>query len=878
MNILYVSNYNDEKYFKYIFDNAKNKPIQNIQKFNKLFVSGLEKNDDVSNITILTNASVNRKISNKIFWKGKNVCNGKVSFWYIPFLNIRIIKQVCLFVISLLFLLYWCIKNFNKRCALISDGYFPIVSTISSMMCKFFGIPVVTLYTDLPKCSASSLIDGKSTFRKTIDFIMNIGDKINIKCSNMFILLTEEMNKIVNKKNKPYIVIEGMVDRDFQLNLKTKKSKAIMYAGGLYEQYGVKLLIDSFIKWNNKDYELWLCGDGELVEYIKNLNNDKIKYFGSISNEIVVKMEREAMLLVNPRFTDKEYTKYSFPSKNMEYMVSGTAVLTTKLPGMPKEYNKFVYSIDEETETGFINEFNKLLLKNTNKLIEKGKKVQCFVLEEKNNVVQVKKIINFLKPNIDRDRENRKKFFLLTLFLSIILIICGYFLKNIEICKVSLILCFMSVLIKSLYNYKKYLILIFFLISFFTFGMGQYFFDNVTNDILYYKNYQEIYVIKTILIQFLSLLSLYCGYEAISHFNLKRKAISLCDCKNKVMNLFKKIIVFFLVLTFISSILVNIEKMIFVLNNDYRSLYTDAFHSIFPTAISKLASYYLIFFLFYLSLENSKRNICISLTLFMLNNIINLLSGSRFLFVYGIILILFYLLISCFNNNVGLSKKIKKISIYVCLLFIPLLLVFLNMYNGIRNDNFSKTVNPIFEIESFFVSQGRSANLITYAQIYENELKSGHANFVFGNYYDTLVEKSNKIFNTSTNTNKPENNFGTVISKKVLGEESVKKGNGLGTNYLAELYISYGFVGIILFNILFGMLLGYFYLNNNNGFIYKFYCLSFMSPVMHILRGSSFEAISIFFSFTVFSILLLYALLYIIFRKGGSKNEIVMGC
>ena len=41
MNILYVSNYNDEKYFKYIFDNAKNKPIQNIQKFNKLFVTGL---------------------------------------------------------------------------------------------------------------------------------------------------------------------------------------------------------------------------------------------------------------------------------------------------------------------------------------------------------------------------------------------------------------------------------------------------------------------------------------------------------------------------------------------------------------------------------------------------------------------------------------------------------------------------------------------------------------------------------------------------------------------------------------------------------------------------------------------------------------------
>lgn len=869
MNILYVSNYIDERYFEYIFDNSKEKPIQSIQKFNKLFVSGLKNNVEVEKITILTNACVNRSISNKLFWKGKNVVNNKVSFWYIPFLNIKIVKQFCIAVMSVFFALFWCIKNLNKKCVLISDGYFPIISTVSSIICKLFGIPVMTLYTDLPKCAASSLIDGKSLFRKIIDFIVNIGDKINIMCSDMFILLTKEMNKIVNKKNKPYIIMEGLVDSNFSFEKTEKKKKAIMYAGGLYEKYGVKLLIDSFIKWNNKNYELWLCGSGDLVDYIKSLDNEKIKYFGSIPNSEVVELEKQATLLVNPRFSNEEYTKYSFPSKNMEYMVSGTPVLTTKLPGMPEEYNDYVYLIEDETIEGFIDKYNELLLKNSNKLIEKGKKAQEFVFKEKNNIVQSNKIIDMLQPCVNKKKKIRKKFYLFSLILSIILIIFGYLFKNLEICKLSLILCFISILIKSLYNYKKYLIFILFLISFLTFGIGQYFFDNVTNDILYYKNYQEIYVIKTVLIQFLGLFSLYCGYELISFFNSKRNINTLKKDNNKILIIFKKIITFFLILTFLSSIFVNMEKMIFVLNNSYLSLYTTSFHSIFPELIIKLSSYYFIFLLFYLSIERSKKNIWISLLMFMLNNIIDLLSGSRFLFVFGIIFILFYLFIYNINNNIKFSKRLKRITIVICLFSIPILLIFLNLYNGIRNGNFNQKIDPIFEIESFFVSQGRSANLITYAQIYEKELKDSNANFVFGNFYDTIIEKVEKIsdLNINNEKSKVENNFGIVISKLVLGEESVKKGNGLGTNYLAELYINYGFIGIILFNILLGILIGYFYLNNNNGFIYKFYCLSSMRPIMHILRGAAFEAISIFFSFTVVSILLFYLLLCLILKK-----------
>ena len=78
----------------------------------------------------------------------------------------------------------------------------------------------------------------------------------------------------------------------------------------------------------------------------------------------------------------------------MEYMVSGTPVLTTKLPGMPKEYYDYIYLIKDESENGMRNSMIKVLNLPREELIEKGKKAKDFVLKYKNNNVQAKEIID----------------------------------------------------------------------------------------------------------------------------------------------------------------------------------------------------------------------------------------------------------------------------------------------------------------------------------------------------------------------------------------------------------------------------------------------------------------------------------------------------
>ena len=106
--------------------------------------------------------------------------------------------------------------------------------------------------------------------------------------------------------------------------------------------------------------------------------------------------ELKATLLVNPRFTTEKLTRYSFPSKNMEYMASGTPLLTTNLPGMPNEYHNYVFLFREETVDGYADAIRRVLTYSDWELQDFGRKASQFVLQNKNNVQQGLRVLNFI--------------------------------------------------------------------------------------------------------------------------------------------------------------------------------------------------------------------------------------------------------------------------------------------------------------------------------------------------------------------------------------------------------------------------------------------------------------------------------------------------
>lgn len=72
------------------------------------------------------------------------------------------------------------------------------------------------------------------------------------------------------------------------------------------------------------------------------------------------------------------------------------SLFTTKLQGIPTEYNEYIFYIEDETVEGFAKVFSNLLNHSDEELLAKGKLAKDYVLTKKNNKAQSERILNLL--------------------------------------------------------------------------------------------------------------------------------------------------------------------------------------------------------------------------------------------------------------------------------------------------------------------------------------------------------------------------------------------------------------------------------------------------------------------------------------------------
>ena len=162
------------------------------------------------------------------------------------------------------------------------------------------------------------------------------------------VVLTDDMASILHLDNRPYMVAEGFIDSLPKPTVPTRQGKTvnIVYAGKLYMRFGIKFLVDAFSSLKDENYRLILCGTGDAEEYVQQRAaiDSRIIPVGQVSPDEVQKHIASAAVLVNPRPNNEEYTKYSFPSKDIEYLLSGKPTVAFLLDGMPKCYQNFIYA------------------------------------------------------------------------------------------------------------------------------------------------------------------------------------------------------------------------------------------------------------------------------------------------------------------------------------------------------------------------------------------------------------------------------------------------------------------------------------------------------------------------------------------------------
>lgn len=212
-----------------------------------------------------------------------------------------------------------------------------------------------------------------------------------------FILLTKYIAERIPVGEKPWTVIEGIFNYKDDYNSNKERDnniKSVFYSGTLDERFGIMNLVDAFCMTTNPNYRLVLCGTGNTVnKIIDRLNIDnRICYLGLLPRKEILKKQKEATLLINPRTPEGEFTKYSFPSKTMEYFASGVPTLLYSLPGIPEEYYQYCFQINELGVEVLSKKIEEILSLNNETLYSIGKAAREYVINNKNPYKQCEKV------------------------------------------------------------------------------------------------------------------------------------------------------------------------------------------------------------------------------------------------------------------------------------------------------------------------------------------------------------------------------------------------------------------------------------------------------------------------------------------------------
>ena len=235
---------------------------------------------------------------------------------------------------------------------------------------------------------------------------MNRYAQRNAVKSEAFVLFTKAMADYLNIPEEKYIVMESIIDGDIYNTISNVSKDSsdklhVLYTGSLSSVHGVMKLVEMMKLIKRDDFELWITGMGPLSDKLKEAadKDSRIKFFGTVTKDKVFELQSKSDVLVNPRSDDDspELTRYMFPSKIMEYMLTGKPVVICRMSGIPEDYYQYVFVAEEGTAESLALLLNKVLDMSNDERLKFGESARSYILNNKTISVQAKRIVDFIK-------------------------------------------------------------------------------------------------------------------------------------------------------------------------------------------------------------------------------------------------------------------------------------------------------------------------------------------------------------------------------------------------------------------------------------------------------------------------------------------------
>ena len=325
----------------------------------------------------------------------------KEAMTELPSLNLPWFKQKMRAMYAKRALEQWVAASPENRNILVYSLYLPYMEAVAHVKRRHPDVRATIIVTDLP--NELGIASGRKGLLKWIEFRM--GEKRTSLCTAFdgFVLLTRHMAEALPIDGKPTLVIEGLASPPQPIDpaalpiLPEDARPAVLYTGTLNRELGIDLLLDAFAQ--IRDAQLWLCGHGDMSHTVQAAaaQHDNILYFGFVPQETALALQDKAAALINPRTSQGIFTRYSFPSKTMEYLRSGKPVLCCKLDGIPDDYDPYLTYIKPQTALGIQAALAALLAKPPAEREAMGQRGKAYVLHEKSSQVQCAKLLGYMR-------------------------------------------------------------------------------------------------------------------------------------------------------------------------------------------------------------------------------------------------------------------------------------------------------------------------------------------------------------------------------------------------------------------------------------------------------------------------------------------------
>lgn len=315
----------------------------------------------------------------------------------LPCLNIKILKNLYWGFVIQKYIKEWSRRNSDKkRNVLVYNIYTPPISSIYKA-CKKYSCKLTSILYDL----------GVPPRHLKLGVLTMCGYKHMEKVAEKYIPLLDG-RIVINESivghyapNEHYLLIDGGINEQVEAKLfpleNTKSERyTFVLAGMLWAQNGTQLVLDCLESNQDLDIRVVFAGIGNDVQKIKAAaaKDNRIEYAGMLNQDELFKLYQQSDVLLNLRI--EEEVDYHFPSKLLEYLVTGKHVLSTSIAHAERDYGEHLTILRNATPEALADSIRQIISIDKNTLLQKGIKARSFMLQNRSWRQRTKQILDYI--------------------------------------------------------------------------------------------------------------------------------------------------------------------------------------------------------------------------------------------------------------------------------------------------------------------------------------------------------------------------------------------------------------------------------------------------------------------------------------------------